>query len=1747
MSELEHGDLTSSRALRQLNLHRYALACDQIVGLDVLALGVGDGSGPSLLSTRAARVLSVDPDPARTAAAEGRLGGTSRLTFDTACPDALPVTADQFDAVIAFDLDWPGDPEPVLLEIRRVLKPDGFALLLGPPPAADGTDVLGSAVRHIFKHRFAMAQRIVAASAIGPAGRATQPNTADYRGYTTAPGAGLTAGVVRIENPTHLVWVVAERALPRADGAHSIFLDPAEDLWASMQQATTSADRNRSRGEPDMSVVAALIEPLLGAPVGPDLASLARALGQANVRLAVQDVKLADIARINEALDKADQEYRRLAERLDESRSDAAAARSLALENRTRAEQLTERLAQAERDADARRQVIDESHEHIQTLVLGLEQARRETEAASALAARFSEDLEQSKRDLLAAGDLAARLSEDLEESRSAGDIARETLARLEPEVESARQDARNARDLADRLSEALNLAQQEADAARRLAEEMDAERENASSDALAAANLAQQGQDRLESLRLDLEMAQDLLRATEDVSLQKADEAAQALALYNEVQTRNADLESRLQHALSVAEDARQAWAEQKAEAEAAMLEIERLSERASLARVERDAAFAELEVVHRAAEVEHVERQAILSEVETARLEARTALAEREAALAEITHARAGEAAALGERDALQADLQAVRSQSEVLFAQLEAAQEEARLERANAVAGVQKAVALATARNGDPGFAIGLRSRIQQAAVDEVSAYRAGFAAATTVRSARKELADRLAQVAGTASILPLASPPAQIRTGAARPASRKAQIKAAFRSGHKSAAPAAPLEAVAVLFDPDHYQAANPINLRAGETPFDHYVRSGRRKGFSPHPMIDADWIRNTWPDAVEHPFDLFTYINDVRLHDLWPNPLFEADHYRRMNRDVAELGVNPLAHYLLHGWREGRQPNQLFDNDWYLATHTDVLAAAANPLQHYLTYGATELRKPHPLFDHGFYLDRYPDVGASGMDAYAHFIAYGRGEGRLPCATMLDMQRLERFFDGATINDLMLLEEPETRLRRLDDDFWPPRPAGEYWLPQRLRDFIIDRFGEDQLQINAWLFSLIERFGNAPETFDTSAECEKLIARAKLLASTPISGRPVASIVIPVYNNLLYTLTCIVSVLESSPVSSFEIIVGDDGSTDRTAGAIAAIGGLVRHVRHARNLGFLGNCNTAAEKASGEYVVFLNNDTIVFPGWLDRLIEAMATDPSIGFIGSKLLNGDGSLQEAGGLFWKDGSAWNYGRDADPMAPEFNYLKDADYISGASIALPIKVWRRLGGFDAHFAPAYCEDSDLAFRVRQVGLRTVYHPHSALVHHEGRSHGRDVGSGVKAYQVINSQKFLTRWGATLLEENLPNGTDIFVARDRSRHRPHILVVDHYIPQWDQDAGSRTMFHFIRAFVNRGFQVTFWPDNLHEDREYAPQLQRMGVEVIYGYRHSGRFDAWLAENAKYLNYAFLSRPHISENYIGDIERAGLKVIYYGHDLHFLRALSSYALSGKQADLHEAEIWEAREVGISRRADVVMYPGHEEIEEMAKRLSPGARLIRPPITIFDESDLALAEIALDDAEADPYALMFVGGFGHTPNGDGVDWFLSDIWPRLRAADSRFTLRIGGSRMPDSLLNRIEPGVTMLGRLSEAQLTDLYRSSGLSIVPLRFGGGIKGKVIEAFARGTPVVMTEIGAQGLPDAAEMGFVAKADDSFVQAVLDAASNRADAVARARRALDFLRREYSEQAFCDLLESEVPELAGSAGAVE
>jgi len=175
-----------------------------------------------------------------------------------------------------------------------------------------------------------------------------------------------------------------------------------------------------------------------------------------------------------------------------------------------------------------------------------------------------------------------------------------------------------------------------------------------------------------------------------------------------------------------------------------------------------------------------------------------------------------------------------------------------------------------------------------------------------------------------------------------------------------------------------------------------------------------------------------------------------------------------------------------------------------------------------------------------------------------------------------------------------------------------------------------------------------------------------------------------------------------------------------------------------NSGFVHAVNAGIAAARGEFIVLLNNDTVVTPGWLDALVDRAKSDRRVGVVGAKLVYPDGRLQEAGGIVWRDGSAWNYGRYNDPDDPAYTLLADVDYCSGACLLVRADILNTLGGLDTRYVPAYYEDADLAFATRELGFRVVYEPKAVVCHIEGATSGRDIRTGAKRYQEVNQEDF-------------------------------------------------------------------------------------------------------------------------------------------------------------------------------------------------------------------------------------------------------------------------------------------------------------------------------------------------------------------------------------------------------------------------
>ncbi|MGZ9203641.1 MAG: glycosyltransferase, partial [Nitrospira sp.] len=568
-----------------------------------------------------------------------------------------------------------------------------------------------------------------------------------------------------------------------------------------------------------------------------------------------------------------------------------------------------------------------------------------------------------------------------------------------------------------------------------------------------------------------------------------------------------------------------------------------------------------------------------------------------------------------------------------------------------------------------------------------------------------------------------------------------------------------------------------------------------------------------------------------------------------------------------------------------------------------------------------------------------------------------------------------------------------------------------------------------------------------------------------SAQPLVSIVIPVHNHPLVTYTCLRSITEAGTAVRFEVIVVDDCSSDETPRMLSDISGI-RGLRNETNQGFIGSCNAGAKIAQGQYVLFLNNDTIVQPHWLDELVQTFELVPNAGLVGAKLLYPDGSLQEAGSIVWNDGSAWNYGRFDDPDKPEYCYLREVDYCSGACILLPSDLFSQLGGFDDHYAPAYGEDSDLAFKVRQAGKTVLYQPKAEIIHFEGTSSGRKVSQGIKKYQVVNKEKLFHRWASVLVGHAAP-GERPELERERAVTK-RILVVDACTPTPDQDAGSLKIFNFIKIFQSLSYQVTFIADDLTFIEHYTKDLQRRGVHCLY-WPYVTTLDEHLArEGAKY-DLILSCRPDVTEKHLASYRKhcPSAKVLYDTADIHYLREQRQAEIEGNTQLAKQAERRKAQELGLVAQVDCTIVVSERE-KAILQNEVPRAKLS----VISAVHDRYARSVAFEDT----HDILFLGGYQHLPNVDAVQYFVTDVFPILRDELPGVKFYIVGSRPPESVQRLACDDVIVTGYVPN--LEELMAHCRLSVNPLRYGAGIKGKIVSCMAYGVPCAGTSVAFEGM---------------------------------------------------------------------
>ena len=412
---------------------------------------------------------------------------------------------------------------------------------------------------------------------------------------------------------------------------------------------------------------------------------------------------------------------------------------------------------------------------------------------------------------------------------------------------------------------------------------------------------------------------------------------------------------------------------------------------------------------------------------------------------------------------------------------------------------------------------------------------------------------------------------------------------------------------------------------------------------------------------------------------------------------------------------------------------------------------------------------------------------------------------------------------------------------------------------------------------------------------------------------------------------------------------------------------------------------------------------------------------------------------------------------------------------------------------------------------------------MHFEGVSHGQDENSGVKQHQVENKAAFLEKWKDTLNKDHHLDSHSLFKARSHGKKQKILVFIDHYIPHYDKDAGSKVAQRYIELMVQEGVRVIFIGDNFYPHQPYTKELQSIGVEVLYGKYYEKNWFTWFKENCHFIDTVYFNRPHITAKYIDKIltlEKVPY-LAYHGADLHYLR-VEREAKLGLTDSQYSSDEWKKIEYDIMRKCDVSFWLSDLEIN-LVRQEDSEVRVEHKPMCWFSDKEIKKQVTVVEKNN-----LLFVGSFGHSPNMDGLTWFLGNVFPQIIENDRDVVLTIIGSDCPAEVYALESKNIRVLGYVSEKELELAYQSARIAVVPLRYGAGVKGKVIESMRFGVPVLTTDIGAEGLPaEPCEYLSIANKAEDFIQELLELLSDDALVSKKIFKINTVLRTEFSREA--------------------
>jgi len=669
-------------------------------------------------------------------------------------------------------------------------------------------------------------------------------------------------------------------------------------------------------------------------------------------------------------------------------------------------------------------------------------------------------------------------------------------------------------------------------------------------------------------------------------------------------------------------------------------------------------------------------------------------------------------------------------------------------------------------------------------------------------------------------------------------------------------------------------------------------------------------------------------------------------------------------------------------------------------------------------------------------------------------------------------------------------------------SGEFWIPEFQIDFSNGQHADD----------LASRLRSELKNFLSE---NKYIEFQSAL-------KPELSVIVVLFNRAELSFGCLQTLQRELQGVQAELILVDNASSDKTSELLAKIKGA-KILNNTLNEHFLLAANQGAAQARGEFLLFLNNDTLLTPLSISNALARMRSKPGIGVVGARLVHPDGSLQEAGSIILRDGSAQAIGRGASPLHSEFLLSHDADFCSAAFMLTPRSLFESQTGFDPAFAPAYYEDVDYCFKLSALGKSIVYEPSVTVVHCEMASSAKSSDAG--DLMARNRGVFLGRYRQELLARL--NRRSSAPKRDAKK----ILLVDDFIPRTGLGQGAPRALVLLESLIKLGFEVDLLATNEDPRKkrsdfpEFSDSIKnisfcpRLELEGFFSRFDSRAYDCLL-----------VSRPHNLQSvqwlrgYRGVIH-GSIPIIYDAEAIFCRRQILQKIVKDKFFINHaERSMIEALEMETARGVDAILCVSKGECDSYSEYGYERVFVLSHAVDINNSPDREARK-----------GLIMVGPTleNDAPNSDAVEWFVKEVLPQIDSfrKDPKLKFVLVGDCKAPAIQGLAGSKFEIAGFQSE--LSPFYADAGVFVAPMRYSAGIALKVIEACAQGLPAVVSELVAMQLGWVEGQEYLVGHDAKDFAAKCDLLlSDRALWKQLRENALKRLAKEYSKNYFCDQL---------------